>query len=242
MIVSLNPAGRLHAILLDALRQPETDSVETIWRKVFGLPDGRSDLVLVALSRLVELTHEIEREVRMLEGEGADYYLKSMQRVRDILAHPHLGQQWKQLKPRLDKDITTRLELCSYLLSKGRESKPIPKETLESLQSQVQELQESIAESNISLDLKVVLLRMLDEIRNAILTYRIVGADGLRDALTNSFGTLSFYWSPIKSEASESQVQKLGSLIRDLNAAVSLALNVPRLTEGASKVLELLQG
>src|SRR5437868_15229633 len=85
------------------------------------------------------------------------------------------------------------LEFGSELLSRKIGEVPIDDEILHNIQTEIDNLIETILNSEISNDLRTLLLESLNLMRQSILNYRIHGAGGIEQAIKTTLGSIQYY-------------------------------------------------
>ena len=119
----------------------------------------------------------------------------------------------------------------------------VVKEELEKLLKEVEILLEKVIKSKLPEEVIVFLIDNLENIRKAILTYRIRGATALKHVLEGSIGSIYFHHETIKGEHEGKQAktifQGFFGIIDNLNKVVEFALQTKKL---AGPVVKLLLG
>ena len=109
---------------------------------------------------------------------------------------------------------------------------PLLDDDLESLQTEIEDLINDVVESELNDEIKRVLIDGLDAVRNAVLQYRVRGAEGIRQALDRNIGLMARYGQELKtaSETDEGRIiSRWWGFLQKVDTMLSLALNVPQL-------------
>lgn len=204
-----NPAGRLYQILNAARSMPTTHRVGGAWAEVFDVEPNDIRSIYALLVELMDLADRAKRSVQQLPDVDHDLYLRWVPNVERVLTYPQLAVKWAQLQPHLDEVTMNQLEYCSELLSQRMEEKVISDEDLSKLQMEVETLLDKVLNANLPQDLTAVLTQKLEDIRQAILAYRITGNEGLRRAVESGFGAIWLHREEIQELQDEKQKETL---------------------------------
>jgi hypothetical protein len=93
----------------------------------------------------------------------------------------------------------------------------IDTEQLDQLVNDVDELIYSIGDSELPVDIKVILVKNLNKIRESLQFYRISGIEGVRVALEQSIGSVLMNHSEILKEKEDENVRNVFGLFGKLN-------------------------
>lgn len=109
-----------------------------------------------------------------------------------------------------------------------------------SLQSDVEGLVDNVLHSDLEDELKRVLVDGLETVRNALLGYRVFGAEGIRMALDRNFAWLRRYQKEINSASQCKGNEVLSSWIDILGKLEGISVNVLKLKQLADPIIGML--
>ena len=227
-----NPAGRLYEILNEARSMPGTHRVGGAWADAFGVEPTDIRQIYALLLELMDLVDRAKKSVQQLDVDH-DLYLRWVPNVEHVLIYSQLGAKWAQLQPQLDDTTMNQLEFCSELLSRRTSEKVISDEDLSKLQMEVETLLDKVLSANLPEELKDVLIEKLEQIRQAILAYRVRGNEGLRRALGSSLGAMFLYREHIEEIQDDKQkttVSQVVQFIANLAEILGFTLQAAQLT------------
>jgi hypothetical protein len=229
---SNNPVGRLYEIL-NAVQKAATnqnDRLDTIISKVFNVEPNDSSRLLEIYLELLNLTRESKTEIRKLPETSHELHLRATKVIEHTFIVNSLHSTWASFGRKLDPSTMTGLEHTADNLSYLGEQ-TVPKEDLENLQREVNELLELITKTEMNERLKVFLVEHLEKIHQALQYYRIKGARGLKDALEKIMGAVIIFTKENPSQKAPEKVQsKLSSVLGLLVKIVAFANDFKGLT------------
>lgn len=235
----MNPAKRLHTLLIAGKKMPRNQSMIAAWANVLGLPSTEITVVFVGLAEMQNLVSEVESCIRRIPGENHALYLRSMPQIRSVLAVPNLEQSWSVFLERLPDTALADLDFCADLISKHVQEHEVADDELRWISDQVSELSEKVLQSSMPKALRIALLDLLESMRSAVATYRVRGAKGLRKALAVSIGELLLRYPEVRSSNEEPELKEFWAFATTLDKIICKALEYMPLLE---KALPLLQG
>ena len=209
-----NPAGRLYEILNAARSKPSSHQIRGAWAEVFDVKPTDMRSIYALLVELMDLVDRAKKSVQQLPGVNHDLYLRWIPNVEHVLTYSQLSVKWAELQRNLDDTTMNQLEFCSELLSRRTGEKVISDEDLSKLQMEVETLLDKVLSANLPEELKDVLIEKLEEIRQAILAYRVRGNEGLRRALGSSLGAMFLYREHIEEIQDDKQKTTLFQVVQ----------------------------
>lgn len=229
-----NPAGRLFSVL-DSVRKFHNPNapMKSVWPYV--LSDARLHTPVNTWRQfgvLLGLIEEGRKWIEESEVGDKSIYLKPFEDLGKLFESMNLEETCESWKRKIDEPTMIALQFCSdYFSTSGREDE-IDRQTLQDIQLELQELIENVHDSALSDDFRIMLIESLEEIRRAILEYRLRGAAGLREAMERGVGGILRFRSEIaeiNDVESDSVVQKWFALLSKLDSMASAALKVRQL-------------
>ena len=231
-----NSAKRLHSILLQAKELPDDWLVRRVWAKVFEIDENDLPRIFYQLALLQELTNDVEKEIRNLEVDH-EVYLQHMARIRQGLAHPNFQSHWGAPKQLLSEAALLSLQFCAESLKRHSAENTVPADDLNSIQKEIDELFQQIANGEFNKKLKAVLLEMLEAMRRAISEYRIRGAKGLREELFTILERFQRNFELIREHKDEPIVSAFWNVLAKYDTLTSVFDNAPQIIAGFQKLL-----
>jgi len=229
---SNNPVGRLYEIL-SAFQKATTnqnDRLDTIISRVFSVDPNDSSRLLEIYLELLNLTKECKTEIRKLPETSDELHLRAIKVIERAFSANSLHSNWASFGKKLDPSTMTGLEHTADNLSYLGEQM-VPKEDLENLQREVNNLLELITKTEMNERLKVFLVEHLEKIHQALQYYRIKGARGLKDALEKIMGAVIIFRTENPHQKAPDNVQsKFGSVMGLLVKIVAFANDLKGLT------------
>lgn len=224
-----NPAGRLHALLKEALSQKSNGTVKRVWAKVFEIDEDNRPLLLMRVSQVMNLFFETNELLNKLEEVDHELLLKRIPNIGAGLSLMNFENSWNSVAQHFDEHTMELLELCAFEISRAGYKASIPRDELQQLQHQIAELIEQIVQSeDIDNEFRVFLLKYLRMLENAIIDYRVSGVDGIVVSLERAVGALALRPDPI-SDIKTDAGAKFWSVLGKASTLCSLAVNTAKL-------------
>lgn len=241
-----DPAGRLYDILNRVLiLKGGNTKMKDVWSTVLDIhaPDGVfTTLVLYRLSGITQLVEECKKRIVQDSDIDQQLHLEPFQAASDALSHLNLEETWEQFTGRLTSEHVRAMRYTSDYLSNDQGEGVIEEATQEELQGDIAELLERVLVAEIPDDIKAFLVDALEDIRRALVGYRINGAEGLKTALATSLGA-AFRFSDAMREAQEEPIIQVYTRFFDfllkLDSIVAHGLKLKPLAAGISKLISL---
>jgi hypothetical protein len=221
MVENFNPAERLLIILQKAHSQKGT--IKEVWSTVFGIHHSNVKELLWNLSNLIALSNEVLICLRNNPETNNELYKLPFKNVEQLLSLTNFDVSWEGAKGLLNEKVMFGLQHCSYALSKLSAEKRIDEKQLEDLRNDVETLINKILKGNISNELKEIFVENLENIRRAILAYKINGSEGLRRAFESSLGSIIHNRELVKKEENKEISSVFFDIIDKLNKLFSFA-------------------
>ena len=257
----MNPAKRVHQILIEA-RKLATDHPGYSmvgWGQVFDVELKDRNLktvkeirihpsslhyevqieILHRISHLNILVTEVQDNIKKIPDINYSLYLSPFPRLEYAISPARLSDNFASAMAEISDSDLVIIEFCSELLSKNFFEKLIDEPLLKELLNEIHQLYERIKQSDISLNLKEVLLDLLETMRRAIHEYRIRGIKGFEDGLAKILGKLILNRDLIQNSNSD-EVKEVGQLWNKFVSLYSFAADSIQVIEGVQKVLPLL--
>lgn len=232
-----NPAQRLLEILQKA-RPITNHPIQKVWAEVFNVAQMDAPTCYRILGHLNALVDSIDMRVRQIDGLNHELYLRDLPTIRNILCPDSINRNWHEIKKPLDTGVLTGLEFCANELGKLHKEEDVPEETLKEIKALFSNLINTVGQSDLSLNLKLILYDLLTSALLAIDQYNILGNDGLKRTVAYTLGMLTLHKNDFLDAKEKNIIQSAMEAIKKLCEAVALACKVKEL--GAS-VIKLLQ-
>lgn len=233
MPINNNPASRLCEILDEAQAFANNEQMRSVWAGVLRCDSpGNTSQLFHRLSQVIGLIQECKEKIQQIDTTDHNLFLEPLVNLEQAFDKVNLEENRGQFLGRIEATTRTSLKYCAERLSVSSEEDAIDKDLLTELQSDVNDLLEKVLESNLPDEVKKVLIEILEDIRSAILEYRIIGVDALRRTLESNVGSLYFHKDEIEeveSEEGQEVISKFGEVIGRLQRLVSVGLKAKKL-------------
>lgn len=223
-----NPAGRLLNILLEAKSIAAKDqklSVQAVWAILFNVERNELSMILKKLSKVLELPDLIRMEVNSVKNIDPKISLKYFKRVEEILSSVTFNTNMNSFLNQIgDKELYS-LEVCDDLLSKSRPEINIEEDKFNQIINSAKNLLNEIKDANINQELKDFLSSKLEDIIEAMMDYKIVGIETIRETITSIIGDATLKQEIMKRDKKTKYQKSFWEIVLRLSIIISLITN-----------------
>jgi hypothetical protein len=232
-----NPARRLHVLLSQLSKADRSQSAFFSLPQALNIEDWPSFYKL--LGKILMLIEETEFKILSLDPRIQDAYSKTLAEIREHLSIIDWNQPWGNMAiPFHDSQkssLLRNLEICAFALE-GKD-KLIDSQDLAQLRKSVEDLlQDILSSTELSPELKFLLLEKLREIQRAIDNYTFFGSEGLRKTIESVIGAASIFGAESISQDQEIRdeenplIKKFWEITRNTVSILSLINNIEKIT------------
>jgi hypothetical protein len=228
---ALNSAGRLLEILqeLKELRSnrimlPSNQplSIKDGWVEIFNLEEKDGYEIHYKMGEVMELINKVRNEIKALNNEDEEEFLSPINNIAEIFSKVNLESQINVILDDANfKEALVGLKYCALTLKGERKESQIDNEELEQILVEVGQLCESVLNTELPKQLKIIILNNLENIRKSIIDLKIQGIEGIKKAMEASVGSLILNNETVKeSKEGVSIVEKILLIIGKLDQVV----------------------
>jgi len=239
---NINSASRLVALLQSIPGHPDNTQTLEVWAKLFEIseenPNKKAATVadrLSAMYRELELVREQMQKANYSESLSASAVSKTEHALSTML----LPGTWNQVRQYLNPETFVALAFCSEILPD--EEAQIASEELVEIHARVEELQESLAGSQLPPRLRALVEHHIGLIRQALAEYPISGAKALREAARTALGELIEVEEIINANRDAPEMSKLVAAWKKVNNAADVALKAEKLAQLGQKAWAMVE-
>ena len=247
-----NSAARLHALFSKACPAKDKETARAVWARVLGMPGiiERTDRVQTTnlIRRLVLMANELDRVRAFAQSAALPPRLWANQ-LDSLQAALGLGSIEANWSPnRITPDALLALDWCAERMPAEEEIEIAEGELLK-IRETVEDVWTIVADSALPAELRLELLRILNDLRDAIESARIVGPLDVRRRVVEAEATLQHLepvLQPFEREPALSKLRALLDRVRQFGPYVaSLARSmetVAKIADSGHKILKLVSG
>lgn len=231
-----NPAKRLYDIL-NTIMTKQRLIAEHHGPTMSGLASllglGSEVSFADAIGQIFSIIHSYEQFVKRSQNmakEQKSMHLDQLQVVKSALVQ---SDNWQRLSNGLDESLIRSLRWAAQEMSHHWNEYGIKEEDLASLQAEIDELTSEIVDSDLDIQLKSILTSGLNGVRQAILEYRIHGAEGLRQALDKIIADMIRYREEFNAASTENGAREL------IRNCFEIILKVDKLVSTGLKIKQI---
>ncbi|MBH3412862.1 hypothetical protein [Pseudomonas putida] len=233
MEIKNNPVGRLHDIYLEARRHKDTSFTHEVWRDVLDAPPEDTGGLLRLIADVIHLQEQAKQALKDgVEGDQT-IYLAPFTKLDQVFSKIDLSIRWQNYKQYLDDTTLNALAFGSHVLqAKHGNCNMTSEQNIEFIEKLDQLLRECI-ESNLPEQLKKLFHKNLESLRQALISYKISGVQGLEDELDRIVGAMSRHSAEIREQtddASKGFMKSVFDVVGKINDSIQLAESAVKLS------------
>ena len=218
----ISAAGRLLAMIDSLLAQPDTLKLYGAAAMSVSKEGNDQGAGYRVLGDLYELIGAAKAEVQAHPELNQSLYLPAITDVEAAVRGVEAPHPWGALKP-LVKQARTGLAFCADQMNRISGELLIPGEELDEILELATRMLEEVASSDLPSDVKELLRERLEDIRRAVIEYRLHGAEALRRVVDAGVGAVVRCASRPSESGSMERVRSFLVLIVKLDLAMRAA-------------------
>ena len=232
-----NPARRLHAFLVRAKTLKGNSLTHEMLAEWFEVPKGNMAEIFEKFSSFLRLIEDTKRHLSNIDDPNKDNFMKCIPPIQGTFDKINLDNQWQHYASKPTESDLALLALAGQALDKYHREALISGATLNEIRDETTALFDTVNQSDIHSELKVIILDLLETIRRSISDYKIRGAEGLKKSVAESIGRLALEKNLVLQEKDKEAFRKFWDFLSKLNLIVSSAMYAKLLGEGLEKVM-----
>lgn len=241
MSKNINSASRLVALLQSIPAYPDNTQTLDVWAKLFEIgeqnPNKKAAIVADRLSAMYRELGRVEEQMQKANFSD-NLYAPSISKVEHALSTMLLPATWNQVRQYLTPEMFVALSFCGEILPD--EESQIDFEELSEIRAQVDDLQASLADSQLPPRLRALIEHHIDLILTALAEYPITGAMALREAARTALGEIVEVKESVSENRKAAEISKLGDLWKKVNQTADIALKAEKLAQLGQKAWAVL--
>lgn len=199
-----------------------------------------------AIGQLFSIINSYEQFVRRSETITEDQKSVHFGQLQDVKSALAQSNNWEQMSSKLDKNFVRNFYWAAEEMSHHWDEYGIKEEDLANLQSEIDKITSEIVDSDLDARLKTVLITGLNGVRQAILEYRIHGAEGLRQSLDRIITDMLRYREEFDAASAKNTTQEsiknCFKFIQKVDNLVSTGLKIKKIAGPSIKGIMLMLG
>ncbi|MEN5032099.1 hypothetical protein [Pseudomonas sp. Ps21-P2] len=227
MEIRNNPTGRLLDLMVLARGCGDNQSARKAWAKVFTCDPGDTGAILSSLAGLINLVAQAKAATQEHVSRKTELYLEPFPNLEAMLSRINLDASWQSSRAYLDDRTISCLEFGDLALSEHFGTTLLTVDLVGQFLGDLDRLIQQCANSDVPEDLKKLFCKNLEDLRRALLAYRISGAAGLQEEIDRVAGAFVRHGHLIKEAGEDKESKDLTTSIFDmvgkLNESIQLA-------------------
>ncbi|MFH0070527.1 hypothetical protein [Peribacillus sp. NPDC056705] len=240
-MVKENPASRLYNLLELADKNSPDTTFRVAWAKVFKVEPADTPALLHRYSNMLDLYVLTKNYILETPRLSNDRNLAFINKIGDSINHISLNGNISNFKNNLNSEALTALYYLSDNISliHNLEDSIVTDDQISELIKEVDTLISHITVSDLTTDIKQILVKNLHIIRESLHCYFILGIEGVQTALEQSLGSLIMHNQDIRPEVEDENVKGVFKFMSRLNEIISIANGVKDLIAPITQFLLL---
>lgn len=235
----INPAYTLHALLERAYQiSSDHSKYASTWMEVFQISDGDTKMSTddrIALMESISSMLQLYVDTKILIEQNSKLNTLKNQKyltaVGNAIYNINLEGNMLHFRNKINNETIMAL---SYIADSigfiyDLNEHIIHSEDAETLLEDVDDLIITISKTELPNDSKLILIRNLNNIREALYKYKFLGADALKDALEQSLGSLFLNNQTLTEFSDEESFSRFYKVLERLNTLTSVGTSVKEL-------------
>lgn len=214
----MNTAGRLLSIYDRLIGRGRSNDMAmlNVWADVFELPTSSRHLEDDVVTCLQALRAEMEllRTKLLALAVPEELMHPGMARFRNIASPTHLNAGWNGLLEEASRPENRLAFLWANWALRDQDEEDMPSEELAGLQSELNALEQSLHDADMSEYLRDFVQRQVDAIRTALRVYRVQGVKPIEQALQQVAGAYTIEKNKVQAEYATASERAKGVLAR----------------------------
>lgn len=233
MDIKNNPVGRLHDILREAYSFKNTEVTQHVWQSVLGAPTDDLGGLLKLLSDVIILNGQAKQAV--IDGIQGDQtlYLAPFKKTDQMFSRIDLSSGWNHSKQFLDETTLNALAFGNHALEPNHGKCKLSSDQAVDFIEKLDQLLRDCLDSNLPDSLKKIFHKNLESLRQALITYKISGVQGLEDEVDRLIGAMSRHSAEIRDQEDDKSkgfMKSVFELVANLNECIQLAETAAKLS------------
>lgn len=237
-----NPAHNLHLLLDSAYEQSRRNTFanfKDIWSKVFDIDKDDTSSLLASISSLLDLFLKTKEIITNNPNLNSERNLKFLSKIEKALNNLNFEGDMKHFTSSIDRETLTALSYIAELMDTvlGLQNPQINEDEIKNLLIEIENLKESIIDSSLPEDIRQLLVKNLNLIKESLDNYKITGIEGMRVALEQSIGSIFMNNKSLSPLIEDVNVKSTFNIIDRLNTLLSTGVAVKELIAPAFSLL-----
>lgn len=203
ILIRMNPAARLLKIYDTLMQQPaDQQPMSHVWAKVFGLDINSPHLEDDATACAVALRQQIDftRTRLSVHSVPAELTHPGFDRLKNTASPSNFHAAWNSHRDAIQRpECRHAFTWASWVLRDEAEA-DMPPDDLVALRTEIESLEKSLSETELSPYLRDFIQRQVDTIRAALQVYGVRGVRPLQEALQRAVGAYAVERAHVEAE------------------------------------------
>lgn len=238
---NLNSATRLRHILIQAESIHDNTPVVDAWASIFGITEPnqskKSSFVSSNIRLMLDELESVRSQMKHMDF-SEELYLPALSQIENTLSIMYLGSSWNQVKQYLRPETLCSLAYCTEILPD--EESQISQDDMEAIQTLLDQLRSSLADSQVPDRLKKLIEAHIKLIETALSEYQIIGERALRQAIRSGIGGIAEVQNIIRENNSAPIIRTLGELWKKVSEASDNAQRIDAIAQLGKNAWELI--
>jgi hypothetical protein len=213
----------------------------------FGINDDEKEEIedIKLAEKQLSLIFEFKKLIRKAKMEiisldvNHELYLKYYHKIEALdrsVADLH-KMYWKNYKQSVDALAMHGLEHCVELVKRKPLETAIDEDDLLKIKQEVENLTNEVLEKKIDTALKKLIISLLENIKLAIIEYKINGIESFEKVLEQSIGKLIYNRALWDIEPAKKDIEEVSKILKKISGFIEVAKSMKELAQGLINML-----
>jgi hypothetical protein len=230
MDIKNNPTGRLLDLMVVARTWGDNQPARKVWAQVFQCEPQDTGAILLGLAALINLVAQAKAATETHVTRNRELFLEPFPKLEAMLSKIALDGAWQSSKAFLDDRTISCLEFGDHELAQHFGTTAMNADLISQFLTDLDRLIQQCVDADIPAELKKLFCKNLEDLRRALIAYRISGADGLQEEIDKVAGSFARNSQLIEQAIKDDEPRKLTSSVFDtvgkLNDSIQLVASV----------------
>ena len=236
-----SPAGRLFRLLQRGMNINGQDKVIEAAAKLLGADTQDKSAALASYGEIAALVSDARKHVQAHPDLKQELYLGALATIEGCLLNQAPLADWGNIVRNLSGAPMQALEFCAEFLDSLADESELSPDLLDGLRADVDALVTKVATSQLDQEIKAHLIARLEELRHAILRYRLNGIIPIAASADAALGAAVLAYARTPEESKRAIVKDYLDIVHKVVALAEKAVaKVPWLKPAAAAAARLL--
>lgn len=224
MIINNNPATRLSGILNEFRKEEYRElSIANTCSKIFNFNDKDISEVFLIIGEIFTLLKDTKKDILARKFIDEELFINTFNKLERALSNINPFMRTRELIGNFDEATLMGLRFCAEIIAPNYESFDIDEAKLNKILEDIDNLCKQSIDFALPKEMQDIISKNLDNIRNAILGYKIFGSEKIRENVDLTIMQAVRNAERIKEHSDSSLIKNFFDLLSRLDTLLNVA-------------------